>query len=92
MQTQGRAGALGEWGDWTHSPERYFAFEVIVEVADCPMYCSRRYGLGGTFSEILVPIAEFAGHSGIGAGFARRTLSTLDALEFFRLARHETEG
>ena len=43
-------------------------------------------GLGGTFSEILVSVAEFAGHSGGGAGFTRSILSALDAFELLRPA------
>ena len=49
-------------------------------------------GLGGTFGEVLVPVAEFTSHSGVGAGFARCALSTLDALEFFRPTGYKMEG
>ena len=49
-------------------------------------------GLGGTFGEVLVPVAELAGHSSVGAGLARRALSALDALKLFRPTGYKTEG
>ena len=42
IQAASWAPALGEQDGWTHSLERCFGLEVIVEVVGCPMYCSRR--------------------------------------------------